>query len=124
MTRLHVSFACAALFALAFTPSEAAVVDATAGGFTVRHVVDVAAPAWSAYQTVTDRVGVWWDPQHTFSGRSTNLTIDAHPGGCFCEQLPNGGGVRHMTVIYADSGKVLRLTGGLGRCRSSLSAER
>jgi len=102
-----------ALALLAAAPADAAVVDASAAGFTVRHVVEVSAPGWSAYQTITDRIGTWWDPNHTFSGRSTNLTIDARPGGCFCEQLPQGG-VRHMTVVYADPGKLLRLTGGLG----------
>ena len=104
----------AALLALTAGDAHATVVDATAAGFTVRHVVEVSAPTWSAYQTLTDRIGAWWDPQHTFSGRSTNLTIEARPGGCFCEQLPTGGGVRHMTVLYADPGKLLRLTGGLG----------
>ena len=103
-----------ALVVLAAMPARAAVVDASPGGFTVRHVVVVTGPSGSAYQTVTNRVAVWWDPEHTFSGRSTNLTIDARPGGCFCEQLPSGGGVRHMTVLYADEGKLLRLTGGLG----------
>ena len=104
----------AALVALTATDAHASVVDATPAGFTVRHVIEVSAPAWSAYQVLTDRIGAWWDPQHTFSGRSANLTIEARPGGCFCEQLPGGGGVRHMTVLYADPGKLLRLTGGLG----------
>ena len=110
----HLLIAGAAAFvALTATDVRAAVVDVTAAGFTVRHVIEVSARGWSAYQTLTDRIGTWWDPNHTFSGRSTNLTIDARPGGCFCEQLPNGG-VRHMTVMYADPGKLLRLTGGLG----------
>jgi hypothetical protein len=96
------------------TPARAAVVDSAPGGFTVRHVVEVSGTATAAYRTLTDRIGTWWDPEHTFSGRAANLSIEARPGGCFCEQLPGGGGVRHMTVIYADPGKLLRLTGGLG----------
>jgi hypothetical protein len=55
-----------------------------------------------------------WDPEHTYSGTSSNLSIDAVPGGCFCEKLAHGGGVRHLTVVYADPGKLLRMNGGLG----------
>ncbi len=29
--------------------------------------------------------------------------------GCFCERLPNQGGVRHMEVVYLDPGKVLAM---------------
>lgn len=114
MMRLAIALACAGISVLAAMPAPAAVVDSAPGGFTVRHVVEVSAASWSAYQTLTDRISVWWDPEHTFSGRSTNLTLDARPGGCFCEQLPTGGGVRHMTVVYADQGKLLRLTGAIG----------
>jgi hypothetical protein len=62
----------------------------------------------------------WWgiSPiggiRHTFSGDAGNLSIDARPGGCFCEALPNGGGVRHLEVVYVASGKTLRMSGGLG----------
>ena len=36
------------------------------------------------------------------------------PGGCFCERLPNGGGIEHMRVAFVDPGKRLVLTGSLG----------
>jgi adenylate kinase len=36
------------------------------------------------------------------------------PGACFCERLPNGGGVEHMRVVHVDPGKRLVLTGSLG----------
>ena len=94
--------------------ASAEVVDSTAGGFTVRVTVDVAAPAARVYQTLTERIGSWWDASHTFSGNAANLSIDARPGGCFCERLPGGGGVQHLTVIHADPGKLLRMSGGLG----------
>jgi len=100
--------------ALAAAPAHAAVVDSAAGGFTVRHVVEVRGQAANAYRTLVDRVGQWWQADHTFSGNALNLSIDARPGGCFCELLPGRGGVRHLTVVYADIGKLLRLTGGLG----------
>ena len=90
------------------------VLDSTPGGFTVKTVVDVAGPSARVYQALTERITSWWDPAHTFSGSAANLSIDARPGGCFCERLPAGGGVQHLTVIHADPGKLLRLSGGLG----------
>jgi len=94
--------------------AHAAVVDASASGFTVRHTIEVRGQAAPAYRTVVERVREWWQADHTFSGNASNLSIDARPGGCFCEFLPGGGGVRHLTVVYADAGKLLRLSGGLG----------
>jgi hypothetical protein len=45
------------------------------------------------------------------------MSIEARPQGCFCERLESGG-VRHMTVVYANPGKLLRLVGGLGPLQS------
>ena len=104
--------ACLALLALP-SSSRAEVVDSAANGFTVRIAVDVAASPARVYRTLVDRVGQWWDPEHTWSGRAANMSLDASPGGCFCEKLP-GGGVRHLMVVYAEEGKLLRLNGGLG----------
>ena len=47
-----------------------------------------------------------------------NLTIDEKPTGCFCEKLPNGGGVRHMEVARIAPGKALVLVGALGPLQS------
>lgn len=112
---------CVGLLALLLTagharPASADVVDAGPSGFTVRTVVEIAAPAASVYTTLTTRVGDWWNPAHSWSGDARNLSIDARPGGCLCERLPGGpgNGVQHMTVISADAGKMLRLSGGLG----------
>jgi uncharacterized protein YndB with AHSA1/START domain len=99
-----------------FAPSAAFadVLDSAPAGFTVKVVVEAAAPVAQVYQALTNRIGSWWENAHTWSGNAANLSIDARPDGCFCEKLPGGGGVRHMTVVYADPGKLLRLTGGLG----------
>jgi len=80
----------------------------------VKATADVAAPAPRVYQALTERIGAWWDRAHTYSGDAANLSIDARAGGCFCERLPGGGGVRHLTVVYADPGRLLRMSGGLG----------
>ena len=113
MTRTRLVAAAAAVL-LCAPSARADVVDSGAGGFTVKTVVQVSAPARDVYRALVDRVGAWWDSAHTFSGKSENLSIEATPGGCFCERLAGGGGVRHLTVVYADAGKTLRLNGGLG----------
>jgi hypothetical protein len=99
--------ACAAM------PLHAAVVSSSAEGFTVREEAEFAGPPASAWKRLID-VGSWWDPQHTYSGRSSNLTLTLEPGGCWCEKLDNGGFVRHLDVVLVIPEKTLRLTGGLG----------
>jgi uncharacterized protein YndB with AHSA1/START domain len=93
------------------------VVDSASNGFTVKITLELAAPAADVYRTIVDRVGMWWAPDHTWSGNSANLSIDPRPGGCWCEKLP-GGGAQHMTVVFADPGKLLRLRGALGPLQS------
>jgi uncharacterized protein YndB with AHSA1/START domain len=90
----------------------AEVADSAPGGFTVKHTITVAAPAAKAWAALI-APREWWDSAHTWSGDAANLSLNPAPGGCFCETLA-GGGVRHMTVVYADAGKLLRMTGGLG----------
>ena len=34
--------------------------------------------------------------------------------GCFCESIPDGGGVVHLTVTFVNPNVLLRMTGGLG----------
>lgn len=92
--------------------ARADVVDSNAGAFTIRTTVTITKSADAVYDALV-KVAQWWNPAHTFSGQSSNLTLDAKPGGCFCERLA-GGGVQHMVVVYADRGKMLRMTGGLG----------
>ena len=90
------------------------VIDSTANGFLVRNTATINAPPAAVYTALTDGVGGWWDPAHTLSSDARNLSVDAKPGGCFCERLPDGGGVQHMSVVYASPGKLLRLTGAIG----------
>jgi hypothetical protein len=95
-------------------PASAEVVSADPHGFEVRETVNLVVPPNTAWAAFVD-VGSWWDAEHTYSGKSENLSLDLVPGGCFCERLPGGGGVEHMRVSYVDPGKQhLVLTGALG----------
>jgi uncharacterized protein YndB with AHSA1/START domain len=98
-----------------FVPANARadVVDRSPAGFTLQMTVQVAAPADRVYRTLVD-IGSWWGKDHTYSGDATNMTIAAQPGGCFCEKLPNGGGVEHGRVVSVVPGSLLRLASALG----------
>lgn len=82
-------------------------------GFVSEHVLLLAAPPLVAYRALTEEVHAWWDAAHSYSGAAQNFSLDARPGGCFCETLP-GGGVEHMRVVHAAPGQRLQLVGGLG----------
>ena len=86
----------------------------TPNGFLVKLEVTVTAPTAKVYDALVGQVGSWWDSEHTYSGDAKNLSIDARPGGCFCEKLANGGGIEHARVIYVAPREVLRLSGALG----------
>jgi uncharacterized protein YndB with AHSA1/START domain len=104
----------AVVFLLGPAWARAEVADATAGGFTVKVALNVKASPDDAYRKFVRNVGDWWDSSHSFSGNSHNLSIEEKAGGCFCEKLPDGGGVRHMEVVNLAPGKRVVLQGALG----------
>ena len=108
----------AATLTLAATTAHAEVVDAQPNGFEVKRVAVLNAPADKVYAALA-QPSQWWSKDHTWSGSSANLSLAPMSGGCFCEKLPNGGSVMHMTVVYAQPGQALRLFGGLGPLQMS-----
>jgi len=97
-------------------PSLADVADSGDNGFTLRETATLSVPPAKAYAAMLE-VGKWWASDHTYSGDAANLSIEAKPGGCWCERIP-GGGVQHMTVVFLLPGKQARLAGGLGPLQS------
>jgi hypothetical protein len=94
--------------------ADGEVIAAAPGGFNTKIslVVSSATPLL-AYKHFLE-VARWWNGEHTYSGSSSNLTLTAEPGGCFCETLADGGFIRHAQVEYAEPGKSIRLSGALG----------
>jgi uncharacterized protein YndB with AHSA1/START domain len=99
-------------------PTHAEVVDSRAEGFEVTEHVTIDAPATLVWRGLS-RIGAWWESKHTFSQDAANLSLRLEPGGCFCEALPDGGGVRHMTVVFARPKETARLEGALGPLQAS-----
>jgi uncharacterized protein YndB with AHSA1/START domain len=107
-------FAAGAALALILSArASAEITDAAADGLTVRETAHIDASADKVYAALIEPQH-WWSSHHTFSGDAANLSFDAHAGGCWCETMPGGGSVLHMTVVYAVPGKVLRLRGAMG----------
>jgi hypothetical protein len=98
-----------AVLAGAPTMAAAEVVASSDLGFEIRHVAEIDAPP-DKVRAAALEIGRWWSDAHTYSGKASNLSIDA--SGCFCERLPEGF-VRHMTIVYS-APDALRMFGGLG----------
>lgn len=99
--------------AMVATPASAAVLSAAPNGLHIRHTAQLVVPQPAAYSAFA-RVGSWWDNEHTYSGEASSMSLSLQPGGCFCERLPDGGGIEHMRVTYVKPGERVVLTGSLG----------
>ena len=95
------------------SPALAKIDDSSATGFALSFDAVLAEPPAAAFARFAEVAG-WWSDDHTFSGKAANMSIAMTPGGCWCESLPDGGFVSHMTVAYAVPGDRLVLRGELG----------
>ena len=101
------------LAALLCGVASAEVLDKSAAGFLVRSKATVDAPPAKVWDAIVGHVGEWWESSHSWSGNAKNMSIVAKAGGCFCERWPDGE-VQHMTVIFAQPSRLLRMSGALG----------
>lgn len=123
MKKIILIAACGTLIA---APANAEIKSQSETGFVVGYTAEVLAKP----EDVWKRLLVpkeWWNPAHSWSGKTDGFYIDAQAGGCFCELLQDKatdgsvkprGSVEHMRVLFADPGKVLRMTGALGPLQS------
>jgi uncharacterized protein YndB with AHSA1/START domain len=113
MKRLLIAAALALTATALSSEAGAEVVDAQPNGFEVKREAVLNAPADKVYAALS-QPSRWWNKDHTWSGSAANLSLAPMAGGCFCEKLPNGGSVMHMTVVFAQPSQALRLSGALG----------
>jgi uncharacterized protein YndB with AHSA1/START domain len=102
---------------LVLPTAQADVTAHSPSGFVSQWSFTIAAPRERVFRALTEEVGRWWDPAHSYSHDAANFSIDARPGGCFCERLADGG-VAHMTVVFVKRNTMLRMLGGLGPLQS------
>lgn len=88
----------AAVLALSTTPAAAEVVARTADSFTLRYAIG-AEIAPEDIAPALEALPKWWDPAHTYSGSSANLSLDLTPGGCWCEKLADGTNFDHGRTV-------------------------
>jgi uncharacterized protein YndB with AHSA1/START domain len=93
--------------------AQARVITAGPGGFALEMRAEVTATPDQAWRVMVQQVGRWWNDEHTWSGKASNLRIEPRAQGCFCEHWRDGD-VVHMTVAMAEPGRALVMTGGLG----------
>src|SRR5882724_13417018 len=89
---------CLAMSLLIAGPSRGTVSDVASNGFTLKIDTHIAASPDKVYAALIEPAR-WWSSDHTFSGDANNLHLEARAGGCWCETLPNGGSVTHLTVV-------------------------
>lgn len=97
----------------AVPPAGGEVLHVAPNGFILENEVRTQAAPAQAWQALVEDVGRWWPADHTWFGRSENLSIDARAGGCFCER-DGERSVEHMRISFVQPGSLLRMSGGLG----------
>ncbi len=93
-------------------PASAEVVEASPAHYTLKHE----ATSTLAPEAVWEKLmhpEKWWHPDHTFSGDSANLTLEAKAGGLWREDW-DGGSVAHGQVLLVQTGETLRLNAPFG----------
>lgn len=87
-------------------------------GFKISIEHNIAVKPQKVFAALAQDISIWWHPDHTYSGDSSNLYLETHEKGWFGEKLPQGGFVKHLEVIYFEPGRSIRLSGGLGPLQS------
>ena len=111
--RIHLaSLTATFLAAMSATPVLAEVTSVSPQSFVITHKAEVNVSPAVLYAAL-GQLPRWWNAQHSYSGKSENLSLDMRAGGCWCETW-EGGTVEHARVIQTGRDRVLRLEGGLG----------
>jgi hypothetical protein len=104
--------ACAMAVMGSALPAHADVKAAAADGMILQFKGEVALSRDDAWSRLLNP-SAWWVKDHTYSGDSKNLSIDAVAGGCWCE-LWEGGEVEHGRVVYLKRNEAIRYNAPLG----------
>jgi len=97
----------------AAAPAWADTGNVTPHGFTIIFRDTVKASPTELWQLLV-QLPRWWNPQHSYSGVPSNMSLDAQAGGCWCERWGENQSVQHGLVVQALPGRTLRLYANLG----------
>lgn len=102
------------LAAMLSSTALADVTQVSPNGFTSSFREAIRATPEEAWKAIV-QLPRWWSDAHTYSGKASNLTLDARAGGCWCESWNDGASsVQHATVVLVMPNRLLRARGGLG----------
>jgi hypothetical protein len=94
-------------------PAAAQIVERSEDHFVLRYELALEA-APGDFADAVDNLPLWWNPSHTYSGDSANLSLDLDPGTCFCEALDDGSVFEHGAVYEWDPETGVLLHAALG----------
>ena len=92
--------------------AHAEVVEATPDHYLLNHEAVSVLSHHDMWERLTSP-SLWWNPDHTYSGDSANLTLELHAGGLWREDWADGS-VAHGTVLSVSNGRQLRLAAPFG----------
>lgn len=102
------------LLSLLTSHLHATVIDSTDHGFTTLNKVTIQAAPEEVYEQFVTHIGKWWSDAHSWSGKASNIYIEAQIGGCWCERIPVNGEAEHARLVFMKPGETLRFAGELG----------
>ena len=102
------------LAAIAASPAclRAEIVSSSDTHFVLRHEAISTLDAGQLWDRLVQPAS-WWHPDHTYSGDSANLSLDANAGGHWREDWDDGS-VSHGRVLYVKQGQQLRMEAPFG----------
>ena len=95
--------------------SDGKVISHSENSFELSSQVVINQPMESVFQQF-NQIGLWWHPDHTYSGNAQNMILDMKDA-CFCERWDDNI-VRHMDIVAVEENKRQVWRGGLGPLQS------
>ncbi len=100
------------VFCFSTNVSNAEIVSSSDSHFVLRHEAQSTLSADELWQRLT-QPATWWHPDHTYSGRAENLSLNAEVGGVWREDWDEGA-VIHGTITFLRRGEILRMNAPFG----------
>ncbi len=94
-------------------PASADTSNVSATGFVSSYREELKVTPDEAWRAIV-QLPRWWSDAHTYSGKASNLSLDAGAGGCWCERWGDGHSAQHGQVVLLQPGRVIRFNAALG----------